>query len=1079
MKKVTLALILILAVSTFTGLFSQEARLLRQPHISGDKIVFAYAGDIYTVAVTGGTATKMTSFAGFEVFPKFSPDGKWIAFSGQYNGSRQIYVMPSQGGVPKQVTFYPDVGNMAPRGGWDNLPYDWTPDGKKIFVRMNRTPHGQQIGKYFLIDPFQESLEKPLQIPEGGPATLSPDGKKVAYSIKSREFRTWKRYKAGFAQDIFIYDLGSNSVEKITNYEGTDNFPMWTGNSIYFNSDREDVNSGNPRTLNLFCYDITTKKIRQVTNFSNYDVMRPSRGGDKIVFENGGFLYTLDTKTDKAVKVTINLFDDQPYTRPVFKDGSKSIDSYYVSPSGKRAVFAVRGDLFTVPAKHGDTKNITQSESIREISVDWSPDGSYISYLSEKSGDYELYIQKYNSSQKPVQLTKNTNSWINGYIWSYDSKKIILTDKKNRLRMVDVDSKDITQIDKGNYGGISGYRWSPDNKWVVYTKSGENGLSSIWLYSLDNKKTYQMTSDRSSESSPVFAADGKTLSFVSRRNFNFQNRNFDAKLYIGNLLAETASPFAYRNDDEKVAEKSDKNENQDKKTDAKKPDKKKELTVKIDFEGFEDRVLTYPLPTGRYFALTPVKGGLVYIRAGTMYKFDMEKREEKKIMERVRNYFPTADGKKFIYQSGQNYGIAPLSPDQKPNTGKLSLSNMKMRIEPKKEWRQIYSDAWRIMRDWFYDPNMHGVDWKKMHDKYLPLVEHVAHRTDLDYILGELIGELNAGHCYVNSGDAITVEQVASGLLGCEFEPDGNFYKIKHIYQGENWDSQLRSPLTEAGIKVQEGEYLIAIDGNIIRTNENPYKYLQNKVNVQVTLLINSKPAEQGAREVKVKPIRSEIALRHYRWLEHNRKIVEELSGGRIGYIYVPNTSFSGFSAFYKGLQSLNHKDGLIIDERYNGGGSIPQPMINDLAQKPLQYWDRRNLPLNSTPRITHEGPKIMLINGRSSSGGDAFPDYFRKMKLGPLMGMTTWGGLIGYSGSPRFVDGGGFAIPQFAYVNTEGEWDVEYYGVKPDIEVFDEPGLIQAGRQPMIEKAVEYILEELKKNPPKKIKKPKGAIRK
>ncbi len=1073
-KAFNLFLLMLLFIAS-SNVFAQEARLLRQPHINGDKIVFMYAGDIYTVPVAGGVATKLTSFEGYEVFPKFSPDGKWIAFSGEYNGSRQVYVIPSKGGKPKQVTFYPDAGVMPPRGGWDQLPYDWTPDGKKIFVRMNRTPHGQRIGKYFLVDPFNEGLEEPLQIPEGGPASLSPDGKKVTYSIKSREFRTWKRYKAGFAQDVFIYDLEKNEVEKITEYPGTDNFPMWIGETIYFNSDRNDVESDDPRTLNIFAYDLNTKQTRKVTNFKEYDVMRPSRGGDKIVFENGGHLYVLDTNTDQAKKINVIIKNDKVYTTPVYKDVSKNIESYFVSPSGKRALFSARGDLFTVPAKHGDIRNITNTPEVREFSVDWSPDGKYITYISEVSGDYELYIKKYNSQEDPIQLTFNTGSWITGYIWSYDSKKIAFADKKHRLRIVDIDSKNISEVDINKYGGFGRYRWSPDNKWIVYTKGSENGLSSIWLYSLDDNKKYQLTSDKTDESNPVFSLDGKTLSFVSRRDYNWVNRNFDAKIYIGTLQADTKKPFSYRNDDEEIKTDSKKN-GDNKKKEGK--ENKDELVIKIDIEGFENRVDAYPVSTGRYYALTPVKDGLLYMKNGSLYKFDLKERKETDIMKGIGSYILTADDKKFMYQKGSDYGIAPLKPKQEPNAGKLNLSKMKMKIDPVVEWRQIYTDGWRIMRDWFYDPNMHGVDWKAMHDKYLPLVEHVAHRTDLDYIFGELIGELNAGHTYVNSGDAITAERIPIGLLGCEFVADGDFYKISNIYQGENWNDQLRSPLTEAGIDVKEGEYLIAVDGKKVQTDENPYKHFENKLDAEVTLLINDKPSKDGAREVKVKPIESETALRHYQWVENNRKIVDKLSGGRIGYIYVPNTGVPGFTEFYKGWFSLNHKDALIIDERYNGGGQIPEPMINDMSKKTLQYWDLRNTELVTTPGITHEGPKAMLINGRSSSGGDAFPDYFKTLGLGPLIGQKTWGGLIGYSGSPRFVDGGGFAVPQFAYVNTDGEWDVEYYGVEPDIEVFDDPALIQAGRQPMLEKAVEYLLEELKKNPPKKITRPDGPIR-
>lgn len=1062
MKKI-MHILLIVLICLPAVLPAGEARLLRQPHISGNTIVFVYAGDIYTVDAAGGVAVKRTTSQGFEVFPKLSPDGKWIAFSGIYDGSRQIYVMPARGGLPRRCTYYPDGGDMPPRGGWDNLVYDWTADSKKILVRSARTPFGERIGKFFLVDPFNEGLPQALQPHEGGPGTLSPDGTKIAYSIKSREFRTWKRYKAGFAQDVFVYDLKNNTVEQITRYPGTDNFPMWVGSDIYFTSDRASVDSDDPRTLNLFAYSTETKKIRQVTDFDNFDVMRPARGTGSIVFENGGYIYKLNTETGKYAKVSIEIRDDLPGIRPSYKKVSEFIQSYAVSPHGKRAVFAARGDLFTVPEKKGDVANITNTPAVREMTVDWSPDGVFISYLAECNDYYELFIKEYNSSAPPVQLTKNTKSWIHTYTWSHNSKKIVVSDKKNRIQLIDVHTREMTIIDKGTFGSITDCAWSPDDKWITYSKTGDNSLSSVWVYSLEQEKLFRLTGNKTDDYSPVFSKDGKTLSFISRRDYDWQSRNFDAKLYIGTLTKGQQSPFAPENDDVTPSKDSaEKNGNKD-----------GTPAVSIDFEGFENRVSAYPVASGWYSSLYPVDNGLLYVFKGDLYLFNMEERKAEKVLKSVRGYVPSSDEKKFLYSTGKTYGIADLRPGQKKGTGVLDLSEMVMRIDPRIEWKQIYSDAYRIMRDWFYDPNMHGVDWQGMRNKYAPLVDHVAHRTDLDYIIGELIGELNAGHCYVNQGDAQSVDRVPVGLLGCEFKADGNYYKISRIFEGQNWNSRLRSPLTEPGIDVKTGTYLLAIDGVPVRTKDNPYKFLENKADRLVTLLINDKPELDGARKVVVKTIASELALRHFSWVLRNRAIVDSLSGGKIGYIYVPNTSFPGFREFYSGWYSQFNKDGLIIDDRYNGGGSIPYPMARDLAQKALHFWTRRNMPLYTTPFPVHEGPKVMLINGRSSSGGDAFPTYFRLLKAGPLMGQKTWGGLIGYSGSPRFVDGGGMAVPAFAYVNKQGKWDVEYYGVSPDIEVFDDPALIFQGREPMLEKAVEHILQELEKNPPKKVEKP------
>ncbi len=1063
-KKICAVMFLLMSISF---LYAQEARLLRQPHICNNEVVFVYGGDLWKVSAEGGEAKQLTTFKGLELFPRFSPDGKQIAFSGMYSGNRQIYVIPSHGGEPQQLTYYPDVGEMPPRGGWDNIPVDWTPDSKKILYNSNRTPYGQRVGKYFLVDASGKQMAVPLQLPEGGPASLSEDGSKIAYCIKSREFRTWKRYKAGRAQDIYIYDLKKNKTKQITQYPGTDNFPLWIDDQIYFISDREGVDSEEPGILNIFKYNIKTEEITQVTDFTEYDCLWPSRGHQHIVFENGGYIYILDTATDEVKKLSVTISSDKPSKRPVYKNVADNIESFAASPSANRVLFSARGEIFSIPKKYGDIRNLTQTQRIREFSIDWSPDGKYISYLSEKAGDYELFIKNYHNNEKEVQLTENSECWMTGYEWSPDNNYILISDKKLRLRMIDVNTKESTLIDKGTYSSINSYNWSPDSRWIAYSKNSKNYLSSIWLYSTENKRNIQLTADSRDDYSPVFGCKGDYIYFISNRDYNWGDRNFDAKIYVGTLRFDMDNPFTPRSDEVKEDEKQNN-----------KKDSKEELAVEIDIKGFEHRVKALPVKTGRYRALNAVDNGIIYIRDNNLYKFDMEKREESLIMENIRGYYLCSDKKNIVYISGDMYGIIPVASDQKSGTGKLNLKDLVLKVDPSVEYEQIFRDAWRIMRDWFYDPGMHGVDWYKMYDKYSVLVPHAVLRSDLDYIIGELIGELNAGHCYVHSGDNIEVDRVKVGLLGCEFVSDGKFYKIDNIFPGRNWNQALRSPLTESGIYVREGEYLIGIDNNIITTDDNPYKYLENKVDKTVQLRLNIKPTVEGSRTVEVRPIESELGLRHLQWIEKNRKIVDSLSGGRVGYIYVPNTSFNGFESFYKGWQEQFVKDGLIIDERYNGGGSIPAPMVFDISHPVLNYWAQRNLPLYSTPMRAHEGPKIMLINGRSSSGGDAFPAYFRKMDLGPLMGKTTWGGLIGYSYSPHFVDGGGMAVPSFAYVNTEGEWDVEYYGVKPDIEVFDDPTLIQEGREPMLEKAVQYILEQLKKNPPEEVKKPEGPDR-
>ena len=1065
MVSMVIAVSMIMSVSVSSLHGAEEARLLRHPTIMGDRVAFIYAGDIYTVPVTGGMARRVTSLPeGFEVFPKISPDGKWIAFSGEYAGNRQVYLVPYEGGVPKRLTFYPDVGPMPPRGGYDYMVMDWTPDGSRILVRANRTPYGKRVGRYFLVDPYDEKLAEPLQIPEGGPATLSPDGTKLAYDIKSREFRTWKRYRAGRAQDVWIYDLVNNTIERVTDFEGTDNFPMWIGNAIYFTSDRD-------RILNIFRYDLGTKETIKVTDFDQYDVLWPSRGGDRIVFENGGWIYCHDTATGETKRIDIKLGSDKPYVSPVYKNVKENIESFTISPSGARAAFGARGEIFTVPAEHGVARNITRTDRLREMYVEWSPDGKYISCCSEAGGDYEITIIPQDGSGEPKRLTSDSEEWILQPVWSPDGERMAFSDKKNRLWLLDVDSGDKRLVDTGDYSSINNYSFSPDGGWICYTKDDANRMTSIWVYSIGDEKSMQLTGAFTDDREPVFSFDGTYLFFVSRRDFDYRHREFQDRIYAGTLLAETPSPLAPLSDEEKPAEENGKENDSD---------KKGEVSIeKIDAEGFADRVVALPEPAGRYYGLTAVDGGLVFLNGSNELKrYSIEERESKTIMENVATYQIAAGGKKFLYRSGSDYGIADLAPGQKAGAGKLDLSTMEMKIDPLTEWRQIYHDAWRIMRDWFYDPGMHKVDWEGMRDKYAVLLPHLAHRTDLDYIIGELIGELNAGHTYVFSGDEPRIDRIEVGLLGCELRADGDYYRIEKIYQGENWEEGTRSPLTESGLDIQEGAYILAVDGVEVKSDANFYRALENKADVQVTLTVNDEPRMKGARDIVVRPIPSELNLRYIDWVERNRRIVDELSDGRVGYMHVPNTAYQGYKEFFEAFQPLSGKEALIIDERYNGGGHSPYEMAQILGNRIASYWAVRHGEMFETPFPVHQGPKVMLINGLSSSGGDAFPFYFKKLGVGPLMGETTWGGLIGYGYSPRFVDGGGMAVPGFSFVNAEGEWDVEAVGVDPDIYVFDDPTLIQAGREPMLERAVEYLLEELEKHPVEKVKEPEGPDR-
>jgi len=1066
---------------SWTGTLSaqEETRLLRFPHIHGNTVVFTYAGDLYTAPVTGGEAKRLTSHEGLELFARFSPDGRWIAFSGEYAGTRQVYVMPSAGGTPRQLTFYPDVGPMPPRGGYDHLVLDWTPDGSKIMVRANRTPFAERAGRYYLVDPVNGGLEVPLEIPEGASgATFDETGTKLAYNIKSREWRHWKRYRAGRQQDVWIYDFANHTSERITTESSTDNFPLWVGDEIFFVSDRDQNEK-----LNLWAYDTGAGTKAQVTTFTEFDVMWPSRGEGGIVFENGGYLYHMDPATKESRKISITVKGDFPYTAPYFKNVSDDVESFDISPSGKRVVFTARGELFTVPAENGNIRNISETPASRERGVTWSPDGKWISFFSDVSGNYDLYVMPSDRSAEPRRLMMGEAVWMDGVQWSGDSEWIAWSDNMNRLRAMEVASKNLVEVDQTSTGRLNDFSWSADGKWIAYTKNGENAMSSIWLYSFESGRKSQVTGEMTDEGSPAFDPEGRFLYFVSFRDFNFSfggGSNFRSRIYAATLQDDFGHPFPPKSDEEPAVvgeepagDAADDDEDSD----------EAEKAMRVDLDGLGDRIMPLPgVDPGSYRGLIPTEDGLLYFSGGALHSYSLEDRESKEIIARINGFAITADQKKLVYRSGgSDFGIVDVKPGQKNDAGRLDLEEMNLHIDPKVEWAQIYHDAWVLMRDWFYDPGMHGVDWPAMYDRYQPLVAHVAHRADLDYVITELIGELNVGHTYSNSSpEQPRVERVDVALLGAEFEADGHRYRISNIFPGENWHEEYRSPLTEPGIDVKEGDYLIAIDGDEVTTADNPYSFLVGKADQTVEVTVNDGPTSQGARSFTVRPITSEMGLRYKEWVARNAALVDSLSGGRIGYIHLPNTSVPGFRELAEGWQPLHMKEALILDDRYNGGGFIPEDMAFMMGAPLLNLWAQRNLDIYTQPAVVHTGPKAMLINGQSSSGGDALPYYFRKLGLGPLIGELTWGGLVGYSGNPGFVDGGNVIAPRFAFIDTDGNWAVEAEGVAPDpgFVVLDRPEEIASGREPMIERAVEYLLRELEKPQYKRPGRPSGPIR-
>jgi tricorn protease len=1069
-----LSLVLFLAFTFHTNA-KNDSRLLRFPDINNNLVAFVYAGDIWSVSSNGGDAKRLTSHEGLELFPKISPNGTLIAFSAEYSGSRQIFVMPVEGGIPKQLTYYNSVGQMPPRGGFDNVVLDWTADSKNILIRSNRTEFGERSGKYFLVN-VDGGLEQELQIVNGGFAALSPDAKKICFTPVDREFRSWKRYKGGRATELWVYDLEKDISEQITHFAGSDQWPVWDNNMIYFASDRD-------LKFNIYSYNTDTKEVKQITNFTDFDVMWPSGENGQLIFENGGLLYKTNLKTGTTEKLSINLHFDNPNVVPYFKNVAEDIHSYSVSPTAKRALLDARGDIFSVPAEKGIIQNLTNTQGVREIYPSWSPDGKYISYYSDATGEYEIYLLENKKGAKPTQLTKNSSAWKYHNEWSPDSKYLLYSDRTLKLKLVDVETGKETVITNAAQDEIRTYSFSPDSKWITYEKEADNGQVAVWVYNISEKQNIQLTDNTFNDFSPVFSTDGKYIYFLSNRDFNIDFSSFEfnylynnaTRIYAMILQKDGENIFKFENDTETIKE--EKKEEAADKADEKKDTEK---DIIIDVEGINNRIVAIPLKAADYNNLVAVEGGFMYINDGKLSRYTLSDKKEEVILEKARQALVSADGKSILYRSGRDFGITAIKPGLKADAGKLDLKDLEMKIDPVKEWEQIFNDGWRIFRDYFYVNNLHGVDWKNVVESYSKLLPYVGHRMDLDYIFSEIVSEANTGHSYVNWGDFKQAKRVEGGLLGARLVADkkANRYKIAKIYKGENWDKSLRSPLTEQGVDVNEGDYLIALNGKEVTLADNPYECLENTAGKHIEIVVNAEAKTDGARTSMIEPITSELGLMYLNWVNERRALVDKLSGGKIGYIHVPNTAIEGNHELFKGMYAYHNKQALIIDDRYNGGGFIPDVMADLLDRKTLSYWQRNGLTPMKTPAIAHDGPKVMLINGYSSSGGDAFPYYFKKKGLGQLIGTRTWGGLVGISGNAQFVDGGSFNVPRFGVFDENGDWIIEGIGVYPDIEVIDRPEQLAKGEDPGIEKAVEVLLKELENNPTKKVNVPAAPDR-
>jgi len=1054
---------LVLVLVLHSGARAQEARLLRFPASHGNQLVFTYAGDLYTVNASGGVARKLTGHNGFEMFARFSPDGKWIAFTGQYDGNTEVYVIPAQGGVPRRLTFTETLGrdDVSDRMGPNNIVMGWKHDSEHIVFRSRMHQENAFLGQLYTVS-IKGGLPEPLPLPRGGFCSFSPDDGKLAYNRVFREFRTWKRYRGGMTDDVWIYDFNTKKTENITNNPASDIIPMWSGDRIYYLSDRDEH-----KRMNLYVYETGSRTTRQLTHFDEFDIKFPSLGDKAIVFEYGGYLFRLDLDTERVTKVPVQILEDQVAGRGGLTNVSKNVAYFSIAPDGKRAVFGARGDIFTVPAHTGPTRNLTGTPGVHERDPEWSPDGKHIAFISDASGEDEIYVTAQDGSGSAQQLTKGADTYKYEIKWSPDSKKILWSDKKLRLQYVDVASRAVTTVAQGKAWEIRDFAWSPDSKWIAYVHPERRTWDRIVLYSLDKNTTLEVTDTWFDSRSPVFSADGKYLFFVSDREFNptYALNDFNhvyqdmSRIFLVTLARDTESPFKPKSDE--VGVEAPKPE----------PAKKEGVVVKVDADGLKDRIIELPIPASSYRNLVSAGGALYYLRRGSkdpralLQMYDLSLHKETALGQ-LENYEVSADQKKMIVFKDGNYGIIDLPKGPVAVAEPLNLSGMEVKLDRHKEWRQIFNECWRQMRDFFYDPNLHGVDWPAVRQKYEPLLAHVNHRADLTYVIGEMIGELSAGHTYVGGGDMPQPARIKTGLLGAQLQRDDKtgYYRIVKIIRGQNWDKSVRSPLTELGVNAREGDFILAVNGQPTNEMTNIYEVMVNTVDKQVVLRINSEPTAKGSREVTVIPTGDETQLYYYAWVQDNIKKVNDATAGRVGYLHIPEMLQPGLNEFTKYYYPQLQKKALIVDVRGNGGGNVSPMIIERLRRDIAMVGIARNTTPNVDPGGLLLGPMVCLLNEFSASDGDLFPYRFRKAKLGPLIGKRSWGGVVGIRGSLPIVDGGFLNKPEFARYDVEGkEWIIEGHGVEPDIVVDNDPAREYAGIDDQLNKAIEVVLEELK----------------
>jgi tricorn protease len=1094
MKKVCPVLALVLAVLGFViaarAQSSEKPLLLRQPTLSSTDIAFAYGDDIWRVSREGGEAVRLTAGPGIKSGPHFSPDGKWIAFTGEYDGKVNVYVVSVNAGSPRRVTYH--AGPDAAVG--------WTPDGKNILFVTSRDSFANNTRALFTV-PAEGGFPTKVPLPIGWEGSYSADGKYLAYRPTPFPWGNWSHYRGGTSPRIWVANLADSSVVALPHENWNDFNPLWISDTIYFLSDRNG-------SYTLFSYDTKTKNETQVIENKGMPFKSADAGPGAIVYEQFGsiHLYDLASHHEHPVKITVSADLVQP--RPHFEKVAKQIANANISPTGARAVFEAHGEILTVPAEKGDIRNITNSPGAADRDPAWSPDGKWISYFSDESGEYALHLR----SQTGMGETRKINlgnppSYFYGPTWSPDSKKIAYTDERLNLWYVDIDKPTPVKIDTDYYASLGlNPSWSPDNKWIVYTKILPNHFRAVFVYNVDSAKSTQLTDGLSDAQYPAFDMSGKYIFFAASTNIgptvggldmSTDGKQVSRNVYVMVLRKDLPSPLAPESDEEKTdadkksadtdASKAAAAGDQKAKDDSKKDAaaKKENVTVTIDFDNIGQRILTMPMGAKNYVSLTTGKPGELFVvdipatsdpdgqAQLTFSKFDLNKRKEDQLVAGVSNVLLSFNGEKYLYQQGDNWAIASTAAPAKPGEGIIKTPDMEVWVEPRAEWAQMFREIWRIERDFFYDPHHHGVNLAALSKEYEPYLDRIATRDDLNYLFAQMLSELNVGHMFVGGGDIPEVQPLQVGLLGVDYTIENGHYRFAKIYAGENWNPHLQAPLTQPGVNVVAGEYLFAVNGVEVKPTEDIYEYFQETAGKQTVLKVGPNADGSGAREVTVIPEPDETALRNRSWMESNMKAVSDLSGGKIAYVYLPNTAGGGFTNFNRYYFAQINKQGALIDERFNTGGQAADYIIQYMQRKIWNYWTSREGNVYTTPLGGIYGPKAMLTNEFSGSGGDALPWYFRHVGLGPLIGRRTWGGLVGIGGYPPLMDNGFVTAPRFAFFTTDGEWDVENNGVKPDIDVEMDPAAWRKGHDTQLEKGVEVLMQDLSKNPPPPVKIP------